>query len=324
MPGIKDVARRANVSVGTVSRVLAKNETVNPELREIVETAIRELNFRPNGLARGLRRSRSDMIGLVIPDITNPFFAELAKHVEAIASAAGFSVLLSVSNDDPQRERTQVESLLNSFPTGIIVVPTHRPSAGPWTSDVATVVLDRPFADYPLISVDHYGGAGLAARHLLDLGHRRIGYIAGPADTPVSRQRLAGFRDMLAAGGVTPLVVEGQFDYGSGETLGRALLDRPAAKRPTAIATASDQQAIGLLRVVNDLGLAVPGDLSIVGFDDISLASLVTPRLTTVRQPLDAIAARAVAAVTGAGAIPAAPELQPAMLVVRHSTGPVA
>lgn len=321
MPGIKDVARRANVSVGTVSRVLAKNETVNPELRELVETAIRELNFRPNGLARGLRRSRSDMIGLVIPDITNPFFAELAKHVEAIASAAGFSVLLSVSNDDPQRERTQVESLLNSFPTGIIVVPTHRLSAEQWASDIATVVLDRPFAGYPLISVDHYHGAGLAARHLLDLGHRRIGYIAGPSDTPVSRQRLAGFRDALAAQGIAPVVVEGQFDYASGETLGRTLLNRPAAERPSAVATASDQQAIGLLRVVNDLGLSVPDDLSIVGFDDISLASLVTPRLTTVRQPLERIAARAVAAVIGAAAMPSEPELQPATLVVRNSTG---
>src|ERR1700736_5047803 len=133
MSGIKDVARRAKVSVGTVSRVLAKNETVGAELRELVENTIRELNFRPNGLARGLRRSRSDMIGLVMPDITNPFFAELAKHVEAIASASGFSVLLSITNDDPIHERIQIESLLNSYPTGIIVVPTLMSASEDWS-----------------------------------------------------------------------------------------------------------------------------------------------------------------------------------------------
>ena len=309
MPGIKDVARRAKVSVGTVSRVLAKNETVNPKLRELVEDTIRELNFRPNGLARGLRRSRTDMIGLVIPDITNPFFAELAKQVEAIASASGFSVLLSITNDDPVRERTQVESLLKSYPTGMIVVPTHIAVAEEWTSDIATVVLDRPFAAYPLISVDHGEGAGLAARHLLALGHRRIAYIAGPADAPVARQRRSGFGDVLTASGIEPWaikpwIVEGQFDYVSGETLGRQLLDRPRKSRPTAIATASDQQAIGLLRAANDLGLDVPGDLSIVGFDDIPLANLVTPRLTTIRQPVERIAARAVGAIIGPTPLP--------------------
>lgn len=322
MSGIKDVARRAKVSVGTVSRVLAKNETVGAELRELVENTIRELNFRPNGLARGLRRSRSDMIGLVMPDITNPFFAELAKHVEAIASASGFSVLLSITNDDPIHERIQIESLLNSYPTGIIVVPTLMSASEDWSSDIATVVLDRPFATYPLISVDHTQGAALAAKHLLDLGHRQIGYIAGPADALVSRQRLAGFRDTLTSRSIEPWVVVGRFDYVSGETLGRQLLDRPKQQRPSAIATASDQQAIGLMRAANDLGLSVPDDVSIVGFDDISLASLVTPRLTTIRQPIQQMAARAVSAIIGTGVAATETELHEATLVVRNSSGP--
>jgi LacI family transcriptional regulator len=321
MFGIKDVAARAKVSVGTVSRVLAKNETVSPELRELVEDTIRELNFRPNGLARGLRRNRTDMIGLVIPDITNPFFAELAKHVEAIASASGYSVLLSITNDDPMRERTQVESLLNSYPTGIIVVPTHVAATETWSSNIATVVLDRPLSGYPLISVDHYNGAGLAARHLLALGHRRIAYIAGPADAPISRHRCSGFRDTLAASGIEPWIVEGNFDYISGEAVGRHLLDRVRAQRPSAIATANDQQAIGVLRAANDLGLDVPGHVSIVGFDDIPLTNLVTPRLTTIRQPVEQIAARAVSAILGTAPVPTEGELLQATLVVRNSSG---
>lgn len=320
MVNIKDVAARANVSVGTVSRVLAKNETVGKELRELVEATIRELNFRPSGVARGLRRSRTDMIGLVIPDITNPFFAELAKHVEASASQAGFSVLLSITNDDPKIELSQIETLLRSYPTGLIVVPTQFGAPAKWQSDIATVAVDRRLKNYPLISVDHYAGAGLAAQHLLQLGHRRIAYIAGPNESPVSRERRKGFLDTLIAAGIQPEVVEGHFDYQSGEVLGKHLLSSPEDVRPTAIATASDQQAIGLMRAASDLDLKVPDNLSIVGFDDIPLANLITPRLTTISQPVEQIAARAVAFVIGENAAGTNAGLLDATLVIRNST----
>lgn len=320
MVNIKDVAARANVSVGTVSRVLAKNETVGKELRELVEATIRELNFRPSGVARGLRRSRTDMIGLVIPDITNPFFAELAKHVEASASQAGFSVLLSITNDDPKIELSQIETLLRSYPTGLIVVPTQFGAPAKWQSDIATVAVDRRLKNYPLISVDHYAGAGLAAQHLLQLGHRRIAYIAGPNESPVSRERRKGFLDTLIAAGIQPEVVEGHFDYQSGEVLGKRLLSSPEDVRPTAIATASDQQAIGLMRAASDLDLKVPDNLSIIGFDDIPLANLITPRLTTISQPVEQIAARAVAFVIGENAAGTNAGLLDATLVIRNST----
>lgn len=320
MVNIKDVAARANVSVGTVSRVLAKNETVGKELRELVEATISELNFRPSGVARGLRRSRTDMIGLVIPDITNPFFAELAKHVEAIASQAGFSVLLSITNDDPKFELSQIETLLRSYPTGLIVVPTQFGTPAKWQSDIATVAVDRRLKNYPLISVDHYAGAGLAARHLLELGHRRIAYIAGPQESSVSRERRKGFLDTLVAAGIQPEIAEGHFDYQSGEVLGKLLLTRSVDTRPTAIATASDQQAIGLLRAASDLDLKVPENLSIIGFDDIPLANLITPRLTTISQPVEQIAARAVAFIISDNSAPLTGELLDATLVVRNST----
>jgi LacI family transcriptional regulator len=320
MVNIKDVAARANVSVGTVSRVLAKNETVGKELRELVEATIRELNFRPSGVARGLRRSRTDMIGLVIPDITNPFFAELAKHVEAIASRAGFSVLLSITNDDPAIELSQIESLLKSYPTGLIVVPTQYGASEGWQSEIATVAVDRRLSEHPLISVDHYAGAGLAAQHLLQLGHKRIAYIAGAANSSVSRERRSGFLDTLIAAGINPEITEGNFDYQSGEVLGKFLLARPESVRPTAIATASDQQAIGLIRAATDLDLEVPGHVSVIGFDDIPLANLVTPRLTTIRQPVEQIAARAVAFTIGDNEGAPADELLDAELIIRNST----
>lgn len=320
MVNIKDVAARANVSVGTVSRVLAKNETVGKELRELVEATIQELNFRPSGVARGLRRSRTDMIGLVIPDITNPFFAELAKHVEASASQAGFSVLLSITNDDPKIELSQIETLLRSYPTGLIVVPTQFGAPAKWQSDIATVAVDRRLKNYPLISVDHYAGAGLAAQHLLQLGHRRIAYIAGPNESPVSRERRKGFLDTLVAAGIQPEIAEGHFDYQSGEVLGKLLLSRPEDVRPTAIATASDQQAIGLLRAASDLNLEVPDNVSIIGFDDIPLANLITPRLTTISQPVEQIAARAVAFIIGENITVTTDQLLDAALIIRNST----
>ncbi|MCO4316833.1 LacI family transcriptional regulator [Phyllobacterium sp. 21LDTY02-6] len=321
MVNIKDVAARANVSVGTVSRVLAKNKTVGKELRETVEATIRELNFQPSGVARGLRRSRTDMIGLVIPDITNPFFAELAKHVEASASGAGYSVLLCITNDDPAIEAAQITSLLKSYPTGMIVVPTQSGGPTGWGErELPAIAVDRPFGGHPLISVDHRAGAGLAARHLIDLGHRRIAYIAGPDDAPVSRQRREGFVQALAEADIEAVCVSGQFDYQSGEALGRFLLQRAPGVRPTAVATASDQQAIGLIRAATDLGLSVPGDVSIIGFDDIPLANLVTPRLTTIRQPVASIAASAVAIMVGDTPMPEGDALMEATLVVRSST----
>lgn len=321
---IKDVARQAGVSIGTVSRVLAKNETVGPALREKVEATIRELDFKPNHVARGLRRRRTDMIGLVIPDITNPFFAELAKHVEAIAFRSGLSVLLSITNDDPEIEVAQIESLLKSRPTGLIVVPIQSGQSQGWKGDTSTVVVDRRLVGHGLLSVDHHGGAALAADHLIGLGHRRIAYIAGPADAPVSRARRAGFVDHLKAAGIEPEIVEGHFDYVSGEALGCRLLDRAPERRATAIATANDQQAIGLLRAADDLGIKVPDQLSVIGFDDIPLASLITPRLTTIGQPVEEIAKRAVAAaLDGSGAAAGKDDLLSGVLVVRNSTAAV-
>ena len=312
--------------MGTVSRVLSKNKTVNDAIRLKVEKVIDRLGYRPNSLGRNLRLNKTDLIGLVIPDITNPFFAELAKHVEMLASAEGYSVLLANTHDDPAAERQQVETLLGRLPEGLILVPVSGSQIRAVRHSARTVAVDRPLAGYPLVAVDNKRGGHLAADHLLALGHRRIGYISGPKSADVANQRLEGFLDRIAGfqrqhGGeeVVCTAVEGNFDYRSGEEIGKSLLQTPAKLRPTAVATASDQQAIGLMRAAADMGIDVPNDLSVVGFDDIPLASLVLPRLTTVRQPIAEIARIALDAVLGR-----MPELEQRMLepilIERRST----
>lgn len=327
-PTIKDVAQRAGVSVGTVSRVLAKNKTVNEDIRAKVEATIEAIGYRPNILGRSLRLAKTDIIGLVVPDITNPFFAELAKHVEMLASAEGYSVLLANTHDDPEAEKQQIETLLGRLPAGLILVPVSNSLVDGLISGTRTVTVDRPLSGHALVAVDNRQGGYLAADHLLALGHRRLGYISGPGSTEVSAERREGFlrrveefRAVHPEQRAAPQIIEGHFDYRSGEELGKALLTQPASTRPTAIATASDQQAIGLLRAAGDMGLRVPTDLSIVGFDDIPLASLVLPRLTTIRQPIDEIARLALEGVLGSHVLQEEYKLQP-VLIERGSCAP--
>ena len=299
MPTIKDVARKAGVSVGTVSRVLSKNDTVKQPLKLRVQAAMKELDYKPNLVARALRTNSIDVIGLVVPDITNPFFAQLAKNIEMEAAKRSHSVMLANSHDDMETEKTQIAALLDRSVCEVIVVSTSDGS-DLGKADVPIVSLDRRFGTYPLIATDHYDGSQKIADHLYELGHRRIAYIAGPLSMDVARHRREGFVSRIRAlsSDHDPIelnVYEGQFDYDSGEEIGRRILGQNAGgNRPTAIAAASDQQAIGVLRSARDLKLDVPSDLSVAGFDDITLASLVVPRLTTLRQPIEALAATAV------------------------------
>ncbi|WP_299482641.1 LacI family DNA-binding transcriptional regulator [uncultured Roseibium sp.] len=299
MPTIKDVARKAGVSVGTVSRVLAKNETVKHPLKLKVQAAMKELDYKPNLAARALRTNSIDVIGLVVPDITNPFFAQLVKNIEMEAAKRSHSVMIANSHDDAETEKTQIAALLDRAARGIIVVATADGRTLE-TTDVPIVSLDRRFGNFPLIATDHYDGSQKIADHIHALGHRRIAYIAGPLSMDVAQSRREGFVNRIEAlstkqDPIELSVFEGQFDYDAGEELGRTILTQaPATSRPTAIAAASDQQAIGVLRCARDLKLDVPGELSVAGFDDIALASLVVPRLTTLRQPIEALALSAV------------------------------
>ncbi len=326
MTTIKDVAQKAGVSVGTVSRVLARNETVSDKMRHKVEAAVAELGYKPNFVARALRRRRADIIGLVVPDITNPFFAQLVKQIELETAKLGISVILANTNDDPAYEEQQVYTLLDRSPLGIVLVSALNAPQRSFDTDVKILALDRPCGAYPCIATDHEASAGLAAAHLIDNGHRRIAYVAGPPEIEVARARERGFlagldlraRDLGAAADCQ--VLHGSFDFTSGEKLGKALLTLPPEERPTGIAAASDQQAIGIVRAARDLDIAVPGDVSVVGFDDIPLAALIIPRLTTVRQSVPRLAEAAVAAIMNDGE-PLSSARFPGRLIVRSSSG---
>ncbi|MFK5980488.1 MAG: LacI family DNA-binding transcriptional regulator [Rhizobiaceae bacterium] len=298
MPTVKDVARQAGVSVGTVSRVLANEPSVKKHLRDKVEAAILELKYRPNFAARALRTNQIDMIGFIVPDITNPFFAQLAQGIEAQVDMRGHTVMLASSHNDPKVELKHINAFIDRSARGIVIIAVSDIKNFDIKTDIPIVSLDRRFADYPLVATNHIAGATLVADHLYDLGHRHIAYIAGSKNTEVGRARQLGFEQRIhqLSSSRDPIQLDihfGRFDYESGEEIARQILNVPLEQRPTAIAAASDQQAIGTLRVARDLELKLPHELSVAGFDDITLAHLVVPRLTTVRQPTDELARRA-------------------------------
>lgn len=300
---IRDVAKHAGVSVGTVSRVLSDNPAVTAKLKQEVHKAIEVLGYRPNVMARSLRRHRTNMIALVVPDITNPYFSGLARHIEAIAHQAGHMVVLLDTHGEVAREEQQIAGLSAYLPAGFIIATARTPSSGQGTGNIRTLAIDRPYGEHPLIATDHYAGGILAARHLIGLGHRRMAYIAGPSHLSISADRRRGFLDQCAIAvqnGIDlpePEVVEADFDFSSGEALVPHFFMRSQANIPTAIATASDQQAIGLIRGASDYGVSVPRDVSVIGFDGIPLTNLTTPRLSTIAQPLQQIAEAAVNAI---------------------------
>lgn len=322
---IKDVAARAGVSVGTVSRVLANEVSVKQPLRDRVTLAMSALNYKVNFAARALRTNHIDVIGLVVPDITNPFFAQLAKSIERQAALRGYSVMLANSHGNSHSEQNHISTLLDRSVRGIVVIAASDTTTFALETDVPIVSLDRRFAAFPLVATDHRIGSAMVADHLYQLGHRRVAYLAGPQNTEVGRMRKEGFvtriQELSERGDTIHLdILEGQFDYPSGEAIGRKILTVAEHQRPTFIAAASDQLAIGALRCARDLKLKVPEDVSVAGFDDIALADIVVPRLTTIQQPTDVLAQKAIHIVFSEGALDESQAPIYGKLVIRGST----
>lgn len=329
---IRDVARRAQVGVGTVSRVLNDHPLVSKEARAAVEAAITELDYKPNAIAQNLRRSSSRTIGIVVPSLSNPFFAELVQAMEEAARGRDNHVYLMNSLDDPALERECIESLESRNVDGILLIPASARKIAGSRRGTPIIVVDRLPKGQPGISADHSSGARLAVQHLQSLGHERIAIIAGPRSAVPTQARLDGFLSMM-----TPIYerlglraddyqFSGPFDMETGKLGLARFMTLPPALRPTAIFACADQQAIGALRAAWDSGLAVPRDLSIVGYDGILVSEMVIPRLTTVVQPVTAIAEAAVKAILAPGAAnaPRTPNLLTCCLRQGESTGPVA
>ncbi|MGR9151404.1 LacI family DNA-binding transcriptional regulator [Rhizobium leguminosarum] len=302
--GIREVAKLAGVSTGTVSRILNDHPSVTKELRARVTTIIKDLGYTPDPSARSMRGKVSRLIGIVIPDLTNPFFAELVQSAEQAAANHGYNIIVMTSFDHAAKEADRIKQLTSRKVDGIMLVPSNDFHTLKLPKGLPIVVVDRLMPGYSGIAADHRNGVRLGVEHLLQLGHRRIGFISGPSHSVPANDRLRGYLDAIEqareqADGTRmagpPLIAEAAFDYESGRSAGNYLLARARNERPTAIFASSDQQAIGCMRAAHDLGIPIPAALSILGFDGIPLASMTTPRLTTVKQPIQDIAAAAVA-----------------------------
>jgi DNA-binding LacI/PurR family transcriptional regulator len=291
-PTIRDVARTANVGISTVSSFLNGTRPVSDDARTRITRAIEVLGYEPNSMARNLRRRRAGAIGLVVPDLMNPFFMLVASGIEEVIHDDEFCFVLCPTNFDAEREAGYVRLLRRQQLDGVIVL-TGTASASPALLELATrapvVLVDEQIEgiDAPFVAADNRQGARSLAEYVLGLGHRRVGIVAGPGRLWTAEQRLAGYRDALAARDLDPdvPVVRGDYRLNSGYLAARTLLTVPEEQRPTALIASNDLMAIGCARFCADTNLQVGVDVSIAGFDDIPLAELVTPGLTTVRQP---------------------------------------
>ena len=289
---VVDVAARAGVSVGTVSNVLNRPERVAPSTRERVLQAIDELGFVRNEAARQLRAGHSRTIGLVVLDVRNPFFTDLAAGAEGVAASLGLSVMLCNSNDDPSRESHYLSTLKEQRAFGILITPVSKTTVigEIRRRGIPVVLVDRAARGNECsVSVNDRVGSELAVRHLIGLGHRRIGFVGGPLSLSQVSQRVAGACTAIEVAGLPSdaltMVETPRLDVAQGRATGEKLAAMPSRKRPTAVFCANDLLALGLLQDTVRRGLSVPGDLAIVGYDDIDFAAAAAVPLTSVRQP---------------------------------------
>lgn len=300
-PTMKDVAKHAGVSVSTVSYVLNDSGPVAPERRRRVLDAVRVLEYSPNESARSLKRQSASAIGLVVPDLTNQFFALVAEGVQRAATARGVLVVLCAPEATGLPEAHHAKLLRSQRLDGVIYLTGTGtlPTAVLELARFGPVVLvDEQISgfDLPAVVCDSRRGAREVARHVIEQGHERITVIGGPTAMWTAEQRLAGYREAVAAAGRDPdemPVLVGDYRQDSGFRLAAQALSEPEGVRPTALLCANDLMAIGALEYCKSVGLRIPQDLSIVGFDDLPVSALLTPRLTTVRQPAREMGAEA-------------------------------
>lgn len=331
MSSIRDVSRFAGVSVATVSRALSAPDKVAAETRARVLEAVRAVDYRPNMMARNFRSRQAFAIVVLAPNIANPFFARVVRGIEQVAQEGGYAVLLGDTRDDPAREAEYLGLVQSRQADGVIQLSARIDPVALkrlWKDGAAPAIVNAcECADLdfcPKVRIDNAAAARAMTEHLLALGHRRIGVLTGPAASPLTRDRLAGHRQALETAGVAhdpALTATGDFSSQSGFDAARTL----AAARPTALFCFSDEMAIGAMRALRSLGLRVPQDVSVAGFDDIDLARFAEPPLTTIAQPMEELGRAAMAVlldILNGGLPDLRTQVLPTQLVVRDSTAP--
>lgn len=326
MATMKDVARKANVSVTTVSATLSGVKPVSPDLKQRVLTAIEDLGYHRNSIASGLKSGRTSTIGLIVPDITNPFFTEFVEHVQRRAVEHGKTCLLGISDTDTEREKNLLRHMRSHQAAGTILCPTGGAEdyqslsldCGPMSLVVANNAM--PDMVFDTIMLDNYQAAIIATQHILSFGHQRIATITGPLMQEPAQRRQAGFCFAMKRAGLTippNFIEQGDFREQTAYVAGQKLLS--LADRPTAIFVANNQMLIGLMRAIADSNLIVPRDISVVSIDDFSWSAAFRPALTVVRQPIEAMAATAFSIlqerITGKGSNPHHAVFEPELII---------
>ncbi|WP_133470344.1 LacI family DNA-binding transcriptional regulator [Paraglaciecola marina] len=295
--GIKDIAALANVSPATVSRVFSAPEMVSKKTLEKVQKVIDESGYRPNRIGASLRTRKSGNIVAIIPDITNPVNAGIIRAIEQKAHTAGYSVLLGDTQGLHEREQHYADLVTHGQADGVLLFCSSIPFKTDPTLNLAQQLPPMVNGNEKIdsdevvqVAVDNVAAAKRAVKHLIDLGHKYIAAVTGPDDIASSNERLEGYRSALEDANIpldSGLCIQGEYDVESGmKCAGQLLLLR---QRPTAIFCFSDDMAIGVMKFVQKQGFSVPEDISVMGFDDINYAQLVSPALTTVHQPLEEI-----------------------------------
>lgn len=294
-PTVRDVARHAGVSPMTVSRVVNGSTRVQPETRQRVEAAIATLGYVPNRLARGLGGRSTETLGLIVPDVTDPFFTLILRGAEDVARRARYRVILCNTDGDLEREEAYLEDVVAHQVEGLLIAPVSDRSRSHLRRlaqlRVPFVLVDRsvPGVECDLVQGDSVGGARLLVEHLIALGHRRIAHVTESQEVSTARDRQRGYRDALATAGIPfdpRLVVEGASATiaGAGEATNQLLT---AGQAPSAIFAVNNLAAVGAVQAIRARGLEIPGDIALVCFDDIELAAVLHPFLTVMAQPAE-------------------------------------
>lgn len=329
MATVLDVAKRAGVSPMTVSRVVNSSGPVSPKLRTRVEKALKETGYVPNSVARNLRTKRTDTIGLVMPDITNPFFTHVVRGVEVAARDAGLLLLLTNTDQRPDEEARVVSMLLQRQVDGMLAIPAGTCAETARLckdAGVPLVIVDRrpeTPGSIDVVRADSEGGAYELGKLLASLGHRYVAAITGPAYVPTAVDRAAGFSQAVQEEGLPPpIILHGDFSLESGHEMTMELMKLDP--RPTAVFAANNFLAIGTQHAVEELGLRVPEDVALVGLDDLPADMVTFPFLTVAAQPAEEMGRRAVALLLKRIKEPGAPPeeiLLPTELTIRRSSG---
>ncbi|WP_193161993.1 LacI family DNA-binding transcriptional regulator [Microbulbifer hainanensis] len=332
---IKEVARIAGVSTATVSRYLNSPEHVREKTRKKVQEAIRSTGYAPNTLARNFRRGKTSLVVVVLPSVGDPFFEGVMRGIWRVADAEGYSILIRETQFNTHEFDDYSEIVFSKQADGIILLASTSPfTSGPAERAghgdrlppivIGCETVAPQLSQFPSVRVDNAAAAAEATAHLVQLGHRRIGFIAGLQASLLTRDREQGYRQAMAEAGLPVAdewIVEGRQTLDGARAAARQLL--ALSPRPTAIFCANDEMAMGAMHEIRRAGLRIPQDISVIGFDDIRYAEILDPPLTTVAQPTEEIGEhtmrRLCRAIDG-GDIGAEPEIVPHRLVVREST----